>query len=264
MFASYLQPREPISPRSYRYIGLTGLAILAVAWSVATYGGFVNPLFLPKPTDIIRAVVEMYQEDTLLADIWKSSSIVLTGFALAAVLAIPVGILMGTFKAVEAALDPPVGFIRYLPVTALIPLFILIIGIGDVSKISVIFYGTFFQLVLMVADVAANVKKDLLQTAYTLGIGKAKVLRKVLLPAMMPGIVDNLRISLGWAWTYLVVAELLAANSGLGYMILQAMRGLQVERIYAGILLIGVLGIIFDRVFKTLHTRLFPWSERTV
>ena len=260
----YFQPREPISTGAYRVIAVTVMVLILGGWSLATYGGFVDPLFVPSPTAIIAAVGEMYEQGTLFPDIWVSSYVVVTGFVLAAVIAIPMGILMGTFSSVEAALEPPVGFIRYLPVTALVPLFILLIGIGDVSKISIIFYGTFFQLVLMVADVAANVKKEMLHTAYTLGIGKLQVIRKVLLPATMPGIVDNLRITMGWAWTYLVVAELLAANSGLGYMILQSMRGLRTDRIYAGILLIGFLGIIFDRFFRITHSRLFPWSDRSV
>ena len=125
-----------------------------------------------------------------------------------------------------------------------------------------IFYGTFFQLVLLVADVSANVRKDLVESAYTLGIGRGAVLGKVLLPASLPGIVNNLRITLGWAWTYMVVAELLASNEGLGYRILQSMRGLRTDYIYAGILLIGLLGIFFDRLFRYLHIRLMPWSER--
>ncbi|MDQ4143483.1 MAG: ABC transporter permease [Actinomycetota bacterium] len=238
------------------------MSLILGGWSVATYGGFVDPLFVPSPSAIVAAIGEMHQQGTLFTDIWVSTYVVVTGFVIAAAVAIPIGILMGTFASIEAALEPPVGFIRYLPVTALVPLFILLIGIGDVSKISIIFYGTFFQLVLMVADVAAMVKKEMLHTAYTLGIRKRQVVRKVLLPATMPGIVDNLRITMGWAWTYLVVAELLAANSGLGYMILQSLRGLRTDRIYAGILLIGLLGIIFDRIFRILHSSLFPWSER--
>jgi NitT/TauT family transport system permease protein len=177
-------------------------------------------------------------------------------------MAIPLGILMGTFQAVEAMLEPPTAFTRYLPITALIPLFILFIGIGPISRIAIIWFGTFFQLIVLVADVTANVPKELLETAYTLGISRRRVLTKVLLPATLPGIFDNLRVTLGWAWTYLVVAELLAANKGLGYMILQAMRGLKTPRIYVGILIIGGLGLVSDRLFRYLHNRLLPWSER--
>lgn len=241
-------------------VGVT--AAILVAWAIVSYGELVNPLFLPTPTKLVAGIIEMNNLGTLFPDIGISTYTITVGFVAAAVLSVPIGILMGTVSAVEAALEAPIGFIRYLPVTALIPLFILFIGIGIEAKIALIFYGTFFMLVLLIADLAANIRKELLETAFTLGCSRWSAIRRVVLPACMPGIVDSLRVSLGWAWTYLVVAELLASNQGLGYMILQGMRGLKTERIYAGILIIGVLGIIFDRAFRILHDRLFPWSER--
>ena len=212
--AGFFPPREAISPTAYRCVTVGTLVFGFGAWGGRDLYRSGQPLFVASPTAIIEAIGRMYQQGTLFSDIWASSYVVLTGFTLAALVAVPLGVLMGSFAIVEAAIEPWVGFIRYLPVTALIPLFILIIGIGDVSRISVIFYGTFFQLVLLVADVSANVRKDLVESAYTLGIGRGAVLGKVLLPASLPGIVNNLRITLGWAWTYMVVAELLASNRG--------------------------------------------------
>ena len=167
---------------------------------------------------------------------------ILSGFLLASVLAVPLGILMGSFKVVEAFIEPITGFMRYLPVSAMIPLLILWIGIGIEQKIAVIFIGTFFQQLILIADVSARVSKDLIDVSYTLGASRRQVVTRVLFPACLPGVMDNLRVTMGWAWTYLVVAELVAANSGLGYMILNAMRGLFTDVIILGIVVIGILG----------------------
>jgi NitT/TauT family transport system permease protein len=144
----------------------------------------------------------------------------------------------------------------------MIPLLILWIGIGDVEKIAVIFLGTLFQLTFLIADVSAHVPKELLQVAYTLGARKRDVTLRVLIPASFPGIMDNLRITMGWAWTYLIVAELVSAERGLGYMILQAMRGMQTDVIFVGLFVIGLLGLITDQTFKYLTIWLLPWSEK--
>jgi NitT/TauT family transport system permease protein len=148
-----------------------------------------------------------------------------------------------------------------MPASAFIPLFILWLGIGDVQKIAIIFVGSFFQLVLMVAVVAKSVHKDMLETAYTLGAKRVQVVRKVLLPASLPGILDTLRIIVGWAWTYIIVAELVASSSGIGYMIISAQRMLRTASIIFGIFTIGVLGLITDYAFKWTHKKLFPWVE---
>src|SRR2546430_3819688 len=134
--------------------------------------------------------------------------------------------------------------------------------IGTAEKVAVIFIGTFFQLVLLVADVSANVSKDLLDSAYTLGAKRGTVFSRVLVPATLPGVMDNLRITMGWAWTYLIVAELVAADRGLGYLILDSMRGLYTDRIFVGLFVIGLLGLGFDIIFKRLHRILLPWSPK--
>ena len=185
---------------------------------------------------------------------------IFSGFLLASVLAVPLGILMGSFKVVEALIEPITGFMRYLPVSAMIPLLILWIGIGIEQKIAVIFLGTFFQQLVLIADVSARVSKDLIDVSYTLGATRRQVVTRVLFPACLPGVMDNLRVTMGWAWTYLVIAELVAANSGLGYMILNAMRGLFTDVIILGIVVIGILGLITDQLFKLLRRWLLPWS----
>lgn len=256
----YLSPREPIPAALYVGLGVASLALVLAVWSALTYGGFISALFLPPPHRVLTAGIEQLTQFAFGTDILMSTYRVLAGFLLAAAIGVPLGLLMGTFKAVEALIEPLVGFVRYMPASAFIPLFILWLGIGDVEKIGIIFVGSFFQLILMIAVVAGSVPKEMLETAYTLGAGRLQVIRRVLLPASLPGILDTLRIIMGWAWTYIIVAELVAADSGIGYMIINAQRMLQTAAIIFGILSIGFLGIVTDYTFKWLQRRLFPWA----
>ncbi|MEG6523775.1 ABC transporter permease [Desulfotomaculum sp. 1211_IL3151] len=187
---------------------------------------------------------------------------VVVGWLMAVVVAVPLGLLVASSKKAEALLTPLIEFARYLPVVAMVPLTLLYFGIGDLQKFIVIFLGTFFQLVLMVSDVVANVQRDLLRAASTLGANRWQIYRLVLMPASLPGIMDSLRITIGWAWTYLVVAELVAANSGLGHMILKSQRFLATDRMFAGLLIIGLLGLATDLFFKWLTKVVVPWSEK--
>ncbi|KZM50020.1 ABC transporter permease [Labrenzia sp. OB1] len=258
--SSLLSPKTEI-PRSL-YIGLSVSSFLAILclWCLLTYGGFTPPDFLATPAEVLSAATKRIGDLSLFHHMGSSLTVILSGFLLASVLAVPIGILMGSFKAIQAVLEPITGFMRYIPVSALIPLLILWVGIGIEQKIMVIFLGTFFQQLILISDVSARVSKDLIDCAYTLGARRGQVVRSILLPACMPGVMDNLRVTMGWAWTYLVVAELVAANSGLGYMILNAMRGLFTDVILLGVFTIGILGLLTDFLFKWLRHRLLPWS----
>jgi NitT/TauT family transport system permease protein len=257
----FFTPREPIPRGLYLILALGSFAFFLVIWSILTYGGLIDPLFLPSPGRVFQAGWDLFAEFSFATDILNSVYRVMVGFIAAALIGVPLGLIMGTFKAAEAITEPVVGFIRYMPASAFIPLFILWLGIGDVEKVAIIFVGSFFQLILMVAVVAKNVHKDLLETAYTLGAGRFHVIRKVLLPASLPGIVDTLRIIVGWAWTYIIVAELVASASGIGYMIISSQRMLRTGNIIFGILTIGMLGLITDYFCKWLYDKLFPWVE---
>lgn len=260
--SKWATPKAEI-PKSL-YWSLAGLAfvLLLSVWSLLTYGGFVPPLFLPTPGSVVQGAVLLFTEFDLMKDITASVVRVTSGFLLAAVIGVPLGVLMGSLKICEAFFEPFLGFIRYMPASAFIPLFILWLGIGESEKVAVIFFGTFFQLTLMVMDVTKNVSQELIDTSYTLGVSKRSVFWRIILPASMPGIMDTLRITFGWAWTYLVVAEIVAASSGLGYMIMQSQRFLKTSHIIVGILVIGVIGIIIDLLFKWLYQRLYPWMGK--
>ncbi len=262
MIDALFAPKEPV-PRGAAALATLILPLVGAAlWIGLTYGRLVEPIFLPPPHEVARAAWTMARDGSLWVDIGASVAVIMTGFAIASALAVPLGILMGSLRIVEAFLAPLVEFVRYLPVSALIPLLILWIGIDFPTRVAIIFIGTFFQQVILIADVSAHVAKELLDVGYTLGASRRQVLTRVLAPATLPGVMDNLRITLGWAWTYLVVAELLAANKGLGYLILSSMRGLFTDRIFVGILTIGLLGLASDQLFKWLHRALLPWSPK--
>lgn len=258
----YCTPKTEIPRRVSLSVSVVVGSLLIGGWCLATYGGLTKINFLPPPHTVLMAGAKSLADGSLLKHSWASIQVIYTGFILSSILAIPIGILMGSFRIVQAAIEPIVNFVRYLPVTSMIPLLILWVGIGFEQKVTVIFIGTFFQQIVLIADVSRKVSQDLVDVSYTLGATRRQVVTRVLVPATLPGVTDTLRVTMGWAWTYLVVAELVAANSGLGYMSLQAMRGLRVEIIFLAILVIGFLGLITDETFKLCRRRLMPWAER--
>jgi len=257
---AYTAPKKDIPRRAYLTVSALVAASLFAVWCALSYGGLVRGDFLPTPGAVVAAAVAGIEDGSLPVNTWTSVAEIMSGFIIASVLAVPLGILMGSFKIVEAAIEPLTNFVRYLPVSALIPLLILWVGIDMWEKVSVIFIGTFFQQLILIADVSRGVSQDLLDVSYTLGANRRTVVARVLIPATMPGVMDTLRVTLGWAWTYLVVAELVAANKGLGYFILNSMRGLFTDQIFLGIMVIGLLGLATDQLFKLLRHWMLPWA----
>jgi NitT/TauT family transport system permease protein len=186
---------------------------------------------------------------------------VLGGFFIAAIFAIPIGILMGAYKPIEALLEPFVSFARYLPASAFIPLLILWAGIGEAQKLAVIFIGSFFQLILMIAVSVGNTRRDLVEAAYTLGAKDSGVVTRVLLPSASPELAETLRMVLGWAWTYVIVAELIGASNGIGHMITDSQALMATDQIIFGIIVIGLIGLVTDIAFKIFNRWLFPWAR---
>ncbi len=230
-------------------------------WILLSYGGLVPTIFLPPPGKVVTTAVSLIGDGTLLQHTIASLEVVLIGFAVSSVVAVPLGLFMGTYPAVQAFLDPLVNFIRYLPVTSFVPLLILWVGIGLEQRVSVVILGIFFQQLVMVAAAARSVPRDLVNAAYTLGTRRFETLWHIVFPATLPNIIDVLRVTIGWAWTYLVVAELVAARSGLGYISLKAMRGFQVDVIFLAIAVIGLLGLTTDYAFLLLRRYVTPWAR---
>ncbi len=253
--------REDIPRRVYWLAGGGFIGAVLVAWSIATYGGYISELFLPTPTAIIDEGLRQYHRGILVSDARASIYRIVVGWLIATGGAVPVGVLMGNFKLIEGLLEPFIDLVRYMPVVALVPLTILWAGIGDQQKFLILFIGTFFQEVLMIMDNVKNVPHDLIRVGYTLGMNRFEILRDIILPASLPGIWDTFRITLGWTWTYLVVAELVAARNGLGRRIMEAQRYLATEQIIFGIIFIGFLGLVTDYFFKTTGTYLFKWTK---
>ena len=258
----YLAPKEPIPRRAATALAFASFGVILALWALLSYGGLVRPFFLPSPSTVAEALYSMFVEENFLADVWASTYRIVVGFLIASLFAVPLGIAIGSFRAAQAFFEPPIAAVRYMPASAFIPLLIIWFGLADTEKIAVIFIGVFFPLTLMVADVSANVAKELLNIASTLGATRRQVFLRVLLPACWPGVVDNLRIGIGWAWTYLIVAELVAASTGIGHVILTASRFVETEKIVAGILTIGALGLATDAFFRWLYNVLFPYADR--
>ncbi|MBL29301.1 MAG: nitrate transport permease nrtB [Rhodospirillaceae bacterium] len=256
--------RADISRRHYSFIAATTLISLLFLWVGVVAGTDVSPVFLPGPQDVWGALVELWQGGELWLDLGYSNLRVLSGFLLALVVSIPLGMLVGNLRSFEAAVEPLLGFVRYMPVPAFIPLLILYTGIGETPKILVIFIGTAVQMVLMVADVTRRVPADYIRAAIALGANARETFLRVIWPASLPGIFDVIRLNLGWAWTYLIVAELVAANEGLGFRILKAQRFLNTDTIFLYLLLIGCLGIASDLIVRAIQRRMFAWSEQKV
>lgn len=257
---SHWAPLEPVSLRARWLLGLGFFVLFVLVWAGFTLGGFVSPTFLASPVTMAQEAWLLFTQYGFHKDIGMTVWRVLGGFVLAAVIAVPLGIAMGAYKGVEAFFEPFVSFCRYLPASAFIPLLILWAGIGELQKVLVIFIGSFFQIVLMVAVIVGGARKDLVEAAYTLGANGRGIVRRVLIPGAAPEIAETLRLVLGWAWTYVIVAELIGSSSGIGHMITDSQALLNTGQIIFGIIVIGLIGLVSDFAFKALNRRLFVWS----
>ncbi len=255
-----MKPLQPVAPARRWLLGASFFVLFVGLWALATLGGFVPKTFLASPVQMLRAGFDLLANQGFALDIGMTIWRVLGGFLLAALCALPLGVLMGAYKPVEAFFEPFVSFARYLPASAFIPLLILWAGIGEAQKLAVIFIGSFFQLVLMIAVIVGNTRRDLVEAAYTLGASDRGVIRRVLLPSAAPEVAETLRLVLGWAWTYVIVAELIGASSGIGHMITDSQALLATDQIIFGIIVIGLIGLVSDFAFKRANQAFFPWA----
>ncbi|NJL21681.1 MAG: ABC transporter permease [Leptolyngbyaceae cyanobacterium SM1_3_5] len=237
------------------------IAVPLILWGAIAQSGIAPPMFLPTPAATVEALGRMWADGTLPVDIGFSLFRVLSGFLLAAVVSVPLGVLMGTFASVRSLLEPIVGILRYMPAPAFIPLLILYFGLGEEPKILLIFIGTLFFNTLMIMDAVKFVPKDLIEATYTLGGTRSQVVLQVILPYIFPSIIDAFRVNMAAAWNLVIVAELVAATEGLGKRISIAQRFLRTDEIFAGLIVIGLIGLAIDLLFRLLLRVTCRWAR---
>lgn len=253
--------RQP-GRQGYLLIATLVFVLLALCWWLVSASGVVPPMFLPSPQSVLTRMANLAADGTLWADLKVSLYRISVAFVVSSLMSILFGVLAGSFGFWKASLEPFVDFVRYMPVVAFVPLTILWSGTGDLQKFLIIWLGTFFQQVLMVMDSVKRVPADFVGLGRTLGMSNSRILLKIVLPSAMPGIWDALRVSLGWAWTWLVLAELVAATSGLGYRIVVSQRFFQTDTIIGYILFLGLLGLVSDQIMRAGEKVLFRYNRR--
>ncbi|MEM7338186.1 MAG: ABC transporter permease [Actinomycetota bacterium] len=255
-----LRVRGPI-PDSMRWSATAaGVAAVVGLWALTSTVWATDGFAVPTIGATWRALVEMAESGELWTDFLASIRRVALGYSISVAIGILLGVLIGSIASVESFFEPQLGFGRYIPATALTPLFLIWLGIDEAPKIALIVVGTVFYNIMMTADVARSVPQELIKASYTLGASRLTVLRRVILPHSWPGIIDVARINLAAAWLMLVVAELLAAQDGLAFRIIRAQRFRRVDRMFALLLVLGVLGIVSDMALRALRNRSARWA----
>ena len=254
--------RKPVSTRASVGLAVAAWTAFLLAWQLAATSGLAPEKLFPPPTTVLEAGWELFAERGFAADVWASIVRIVISFALAVAVALPLGMLMGSFPAVEAVANPLVSAFRYLPAPSFLPLLLMWLGTGDEQKVALLFLGVVWFLVTLVMDDTKSVPMELIETAKTLGIDRFQTLRTVIFPAALPRYLDTMRQMLAVSWTYLVIAEIVASTDGIGAMMMRAKRFVRIEDIMVGIVVIGVLGFAFDVSFRALRWLCFPYLRR--
>jgi NitT/TauT family transport system permease protein len=227
-----------------------------------------NPIYLPAPHEVAKAFYTAFttppvQKDALWLhqSLWQSIQVIFWGFFISSLIGVPLGILCGTYSVFSRLAEPFIEFFRYLPAPAFGALMVAILGIYDGPKIAIIVIGTFFQQVLVIANTARKLNYSLLEAAMTLGTNKIKLLQHVVIPGILPDLYRDQRVLLGWAWTYLIVAELIGTSTGITWFITQQARYQHFDNVYAAIFMIGFIGLSVDLILAWLGRRLFRWDK---
>jgi NitT/TauT family transport system permease protein len=253
--------RAPLPKRTAFLLGFVAPALVLGAWCVLTYGRLVDPDFLPTPTEVVRGTLQLFLHYDLTTAILVSSRRIALAFLLASAVALPLGVLMGAFDPINRLFEPIMAPLRYMPISAFIPLLILWFGIYERQKIAFLFLGVFVYLLPVVVSSIRLVPEELVQTALTLGASKFQVIRTVLLPAALPEIFDSFRVMNAIAWTYVILAEAVNPEHGLGYMVELARTHQKASWSFAGLLVIGGIGLLTDFLIRAVSGLLFRWRE---
>jgi NitT/TauT family transport system permease protein len=255
----WLAIRKPVSRTQSLISALAIWAVFFGVWGFVTAAGLVNDLLVPGPAQVLSTLIELFVERGFISDVAISVGRVVLSFSAVCLVAIPLGVMMGTFPAIEAVANPFVSAWRYLPAPSFIPILLMWFGTGDGPKIALLFIGVIFFLITLIMDHTKQVREELIETAMTLGASRWTIARTVIIPAVMPNILVSMRQMLAVSWTYLVIAEIVASTTGIGAMMMRARRFLHTDDIMAGIIVIGALGLSFDILFRYLHRWLFPY-----
>jgi NitT/TauT family transport system permease protein len=277
--------QTPLSPRAKTWLGVFSFVLPVLIWSIVSYVPFVwhpqmmitdpgpvgyptNPIYLPAPHEVLLAFYTAFttppaaqDEPWLHQSLWHSIQVIFWGFVISSVFGVPLGVLCGTYNAIARLIEPFIEFFRYLPAPAFGALCVAILGIYDGPKIAVIVIGTFFQQVLIIANTTRKLDFALVEAALTLGTKNFRLLTKVVIPGILPDLYRDQRILLGWAWTYLIVAELIGTTTGITWFITQQARYQHFDNVFAAIMMIGIIGLGTDIVLALLGRRLFPWDR---
>ena len=261
--ARLFEYRAQLSPTQTALFAGIGVVGFFLVWEIGhNLTPAANQKFFPSPVQVLTALYVLFTEKNFLADVLKSTYRVFASFALATIVAIPLGLLMGSFRTVRAMLGSIVSAWRYLPAASFIPLLLVWFGPDDTSKLALLFLGVIFFLIALVVDNTDAVPNEFVEAALTMGADRKTVLTEIIVPAAAPAIMDSLRNMIAVCWTYLVIAEIVGAQDGIGAVMMRAGRFLNVDVIMAGILMIGILGVITDIAFRLVKRVAMPWSFR--
>jgi len=258
---SWWEIRQPLPRLARLLLSFVAPLFLLGVWCLLSYGDMVPSYFLPTPTEVLKGLVQLFAQHDLLLAIWTSTRRIALGFLLAGATALPLGILMGAFEPINRVLNPIVAPLRYMPISAFIPLLILWFGIFEKQKIAFLFLGVFVYLLPVVVSAIRAVPEELMQTAYTLGATRWQVIRTVLVPSALPEIFDSFRVMNAISWTYVILAEAVNPEYGLGYMVELARTHQKASWSFAGLFVIGGIGLITDAIIHAISAALFRWRE---
>jgi NitT/TauT family transport system permease protein len=241
--------------------GAASFAVIIAIWAAMWWSGVVDPGLLPSPAEVLRQFIKMMTEKQLWLDVVLSSRRVLIGVVCGLALAIPVGFLLGWYRGLRAFVDPVINFFRALPPIALIPLVIVYFGIGEPARVSVLIYAAFFSGVIVIYEGIKLIPPIYVRVSKALGATDFEIFKRIVIPAALPHVLTAFRIAVGVCWTTLVAAELVAAERGLGAVIVSGQNYFQVPTIFVGIIMIGTVALIMDKILRVATTRLLSWQD---
>jgi NitT/TauT family transport system permease protein len=259
---NYFAPKKGLSYLNSIYLVLLSIAIFIIIWFSLNNIFGIEEITLPKLTSVGNAIIYLFTNGDILKDILISLTRVIFGFSLAVMVGVPLGILCGTYKSIQNLLETHLNFLRFIPTAAMLPLLILWFGVGEAGKIILIFIRALPYLVLYISSASANVEKEYLEMGKIMGTNQRQILTRIIFPRILPQIWDICRIEFGSSWSTVILAEVLGANSGIGYRLVLAERYVHITELFSLIIISGITALLIDAILRFIHKKLFPWSEK--